>query len=146
MKVEVCTTIEVSPEQLWARLERIEDHVGWMADAQSITFVSSQRRGVGTEFDCLTAVGPLRTTDRIRVTEWAPNQAMGIEHRGVVTGRGRFVLLPLGADRTYFCWEERLRFPWWMGGPLGATLGKPVLRAIWRRNLDRLRRLAQSAD
>jgi hypothetical protein len=144
MNVQVCTTIEVAPEQLWQRLERIEDHVDWMADARSITFVSPQQRGVGTEFDCLTVVGPMRTTDRMRVTEWAPNQAMGIEHRGVVTGRGRFALLPLGADRTYFCWEERLTFPWWMGGQLGAALGRPLLRAVWRRNLIRLKHLAEA--
>jgi hypothetical protein len=141
--MQVCTTIDVAPERLWERLERIEDHVDWMADAQSITFTSSHVRGVGTEFDCVTVVGPLRTTDRMRVTEWAPGQAMGIEHRGVVTGRGRFVLLPLGTDRTYFCWEEQLHFPWWMGGEVGAALGLPVLRVIWRRNLSRLKHIAE---
>jgi hypothetical protein len=146
VNVQVCTTIDVPPQRLWARLERIEDHVEWMADARSIMFVSPQQRGVGTAFDCLTVVGPLRTTDRMVVTEWAPHEAMGIEHRGVVTGRGRFVLLPLGTDRTYFCWDERLQFPWWMGGAAGGVLGKPVLRAIWRRNLARLKQLAETSD
>jgi hypothetical protein len=60
-----------------------------------------------------------------------------------VTGRGRFVLFPLGTNRTYFCWEEQLHIPWWMGGEVGAALGLPVLRVIWRRNLARLKHIAE---
>jgi hypothetical protein len=146
MKIRVCTTIAVSPAELWRRLEPIEDHVEWMADAREIRFVSRQRRGVGTEFDCVTAIGPFRTTDRMVVTEWEPRRSMGIEHRGVVTGRGRFTLRRRRGGRTRFCWEERLRFPWWMGGPVGAFVAKPVLRAVWRRNLGRLARLATGAE
>jgi hypothetical protein len=138
--------IDVPPDRLWRRLERIEDHVEWMADARSITFLGSQRRGVGTTFDCRTAIGPLRTTDRMVVTEWSPNRALAIEHRGVVTGRGRFTLRRRRGGRTRFCWEERLQFPWWMGGPLGAFAAKPVLRAVWRRNLARLERLARDGE
>jgi len=33
-----------------------------------------------------------------------------------------------------------------MGGPLGAVAAKPLLRAVWRRNLGRLKRLAEGAD
>ena len=138
--------IDVPPDRLWRRLERIEDHVEWMADARSITFLGSQRRGVGTTFDCRTAIGPLRTTDRMVVTEWSPNRALAIEHRGVVTGRGRFTLRRRRGGRTRFCWEERLQFPWWMGGPVGAFVAKPVLRAVWRRNLARLERLARDGE
>jgi hypothetical protein len=144
VKIRVSTTIDVTPLVLWHRLERIENHVEWMTDAREITFVGAQRRGLGTEFDCLTAIGPLRTTDRMVVTEWEPRHAMGITHHGVVTGRGRFTLKRRRGGRTRFGWEERLRFPWWMGGPVGALAGKPVLRAVWRRNLARLKRLAEA--
>jgi hypothetical protein len=142
----VCTTIDVTPDRLWRRLERIEDHVDWMTDARSITFVSRSRQGVGTEFDCLTVIGPLRTTDRMVVTEWEPRRAMGIEHRGFVTGRGRFTLKRRRGGRTRFCWDERLRFPWWMGGPIGAVAAKPLLRAVWKRNLAHLKRLAEANE
>ena len=144
MKLRVCTTIDVPPARLWERLERIEHHVDWMADARSITFVGSQRRGVGTTFDCLTVVGPLRTNDRMVVTEWEPRRAMGIVHQGVVTGRGRFTLARRRGGRTRFCWQERLRFPWWMGGPIGAFAAKPVLRRVWHANIGRLKRLAEA--
>jgi uncharacterized protein YndB with AHSA1/START domain len=145
MKIRVAITIDVPPRELWRVLEPIERHVEWMADAREIRFTGSQRRGTGTEFDCVTQVGPFRTTDRMVVTAWDPGRAMGIEHRGVVTGRGRFTLRRRRGGRTRFAWHERLRFPWWMGGPLGALAAKPLLRAVWRRNLRRLKALAEAS-
>ena len=115
----------------------------WMADADSITFVTDQRQGVGTEFECLTRVGPLVTTDVMTITEWEPGRRMGIEHRGVVTGRGHFELEGDGRGRTVFCWEEDLTFPTWMGGRLGERAGRPVLMRIWRANLSRLKAKAE---
>jgi hypothetical protein len=143
VKLRVAVSIAASPAAVWRVIEPIERHVDWMADAVSITFVSSTRRGVGTSFDCLTRVGPFRTTDRMTVTEWAPERAMGIEHRGVVTGRGRFTLRRRPRGRTRFTWTEELDFPWWMGGAVGAFAARPVLRAVWRRNLRRLKRLVE---
>jgi len=144
VKLRVGITIAATPAEVWRVVEPIERHVEWMADAVSITFTGASRRGVGTEFDCLTRIGPLRTTDRMTVTEWAPGRAMGIEHRGAVTGRGRFTLRRRPRGRTRFTWTERLAFPWWMGGPAGAIAARPVLRAVWRRNLRRLKRLVET--
>jgi uncharacterized protein YndB with AHSA1/START domain len=144
VRIRVCTTIDASPERVWRVVESIEHHTAWMADAKRITFVSSSTRGVGTEFDCLTRIGPFRMTDRMTVTEWEPGRAMGIEHRGVVTGSGRFTVKRKRHGRSRFCWNERLRFPWWMGGPVGERVTKPVLRRLWRRNLTRLRRIAEA--
>ena len=125
---------------MWADLEDISSHVQWMHDAVAIRFTSRRRRGVGTTFDCDTRVGPLRTTDRMEVTEWRPGKAMGIRHRGVVTGTGRFTLRRRRRrGGTTFTWDERLRFPWWVGGPLAGFAAKPVLRAVWRRNLRALK-------
>jgi hypothetical protein len=107
-----------------------------MHDAEAIRFLTEQRRGVGTRFECDTRVGPIRLTDVMEVTEWRPRRAMGIRHVGVVTGAGRFRLRRLPGGRTRFTWTERLHFPWWLGGPIGANL---VLAVIWRRNLANLR-------
>ena len=41
-------------------------------------------------------------------------------------------------------WSERLRFPWWMGGALGAWAAAPVLYLVWRSNLGRLADLVES--
>ena len=137
--IRICTTIVASPAEVWAAVERIESHTDWMQDAVSITFRSAQLDGVGAEFDCLTRVGPLHTTDHFVVTEWRPGEAMGISHRGSVTGEGAFHLYPWGERATQFCWEENLRFPWWLGGIAGERLGRPILRRVWQGNLARLK-------
>lgn len=139
LAIHLCTTIGATPEFVWSEVEDIETHVDWMADAVSITFRTEAHSGVGTKFECLTRIGPLSTTDVMTVTEWEPGEAMGIEHRGVVTGKGRFTLRPVGTALTEFCWTEELRYPVWMGGAIGERLSRPILMRVWSGNLKRLR-------
>lgn len=143
--IAVSTVIDVLPDALWSILEPVERHVDWMADAESITFTSEQTRGVGTRFICETKVGPIRLRDDMEITEWTPGHAMGVRHRGIVTGSGRFTLSQRGPHSTNFIWREQLQFPWWMGGPVAGFLGgRLVLRAIWRRNLKKLKSLSET--
>ena len=151
-RIRVRTSIGATPSQVWETVRHIERHVDWMVDAESIRFTSEERSGVGTTFDCATKVGPLRLTDRMEITEWQPQQAMGVRHSGLVTGEGRFTLTPTGPDSTgpdntgstEFVWEERLVFPWWMGGPIGGVVGGQILRLVWKRNLRALKRTVES--
>ena len=143
-RIRVSTTIEAPLEAVWEYVRRIDSHTEWMADAESISFRSSQTEGVGTAFDCCTKVGPIRLTDAMVVTEWNERAAIGVRHTGLVTGEGRFTLAPAGTNRTEFCWAEELDFPWWMGGLLGDVVGARILEWVWRRNLKTLR--AQFAD
>ena len=195
MSLRVETTIDASPEAVWAHLEDVASHVEWMADAVAIEFLTDRRQGTGTRFACLTQVWVFRTTDIMEITEWSPPRVMGVRHAGAVSGDGRFELHPTdpaarsaepgrsdkpdrsaepdhsdqpgqpgGTDEpghsdqpgqparsdepggsTTMTWTERLYFPWWMGGPLGATLARPVLRRIWRTNLARLKTLVEAA-
>ncbi len=135
--IRVAIEIDATPERVWEIVEPVENHVDWMHDAVAIRFTGEQTRGVGTEFLCDTKVGPFKLVDRMELTEWVPNEAMGVSHTGMVKGVGRFTLTPLAdGEHTRFTWEETLHFPWWMGGPVGAFVGgKIVLAAIWRRNL-----------
>jgi hypothetical protein len=144
VKIRIGTMIDAPPAATWQVVEQLERHVDWMADAESIRFVGAQTRGEGTTFDCVTKVGPIRLTDRMTVIEWEPGKLVGIQHRGVVTGRGRFTLRRRRGGRTWFQWNERLTFPWWMGGPVGAIAAKPVLRRVWRRNLLRLKSIVEA--
>ena len=139
-------TIEATPDEVWEAVEDISTHVRWMGDAESITFTSDKTRGKGTTFDCLTRVGPFALVDRMEITRWDEGRAMGVIHTGLVTGVGEFRLKGKGRGkgRTRFSWRERLRFPWWMGGPLGALAAKPVMVLIWRRSLRRLADLVES--
>lgn len=134
--------LDASPRQVWAAVDDIASHVEWMEDAVAIRFTSAKRAGVGTTFECDTKVGPISLVDRMEVTEWRPGKAMGIRHTGLVTGTGRFTITRRrlrGGSR--FTWSERLVFPIWLGGPLGAFVASPVLRLVWKRNLRNLKRL-----
>lgn len=139
MRIRVGVTIAAPPATVWRALESIERHVDWMSDAVSIRFTGAKTRGIGTTFDCPTKVGPFRFVDHMVVTEWEPVAVLGVEHRGAVAGRGRFTLRRRPGGRTRFTWTEELQFPRWLGGSAGALMAKPVLRAIWRRNLHRLK-------
>jgi carbon monoxide dehydrogenase subunit G len=137
--IRVRRVIERPPAAVWDRLADIADHVTWMADAAAIRFTTERRQGVGTAFECETRVGPLRTLDRMEVTEWAPGEAIGVDHRGIVTGTGRFTLrASTDGQRTELTWDEDLRLPWYLGGLLTAALARPVLRRVWTANLRRL--------
>jgi hypothetical protein len=131
MKIVVAIDIDATAEQIWRVLEPIERHVDWMADAESITFTTEQTRGKGTEFDCATKIGPIRLVDHMIVTDWDPPHRMGIEHHGLVRGRGCFAIA-----NGRFTWTEDLQFPWW--------ISTPVLRRIWRRNLLRLKQAVEN--
>jgi hypothetical protein len=142
-RLEVATTLDAAPEQVWDDIEDIASHVEWMEDAVAIQFTSGRESGVGTTFDCDTKVGPFRLTDHMEITSWVPGKEMGVRHVGMVTGSGVFTLTPVrdgatGRERTRFVWTEQLRFPWYFGGPIGAFAARPVLGAIWRRNLRNL--------
>ena len=138
-RIVVSTVIPADPRRIWADVRNISSHVEWMADAVAITFTSQTHEGPGTTFDCATKVGPLKLVDQMVVTEWTDDEVMGIRHVGLVTGTGRFTLDPVGDGSTRFTWDERLVFPWWMGGSIGALVGGRVLRIVWKRNLRNLR-------
>lgn len=137
-RIRVSTVLDAPPAAVWADLQDIGSHVEWMADAIAIRFLSVQTSGVGTRFECDTKIGPITLTDVMEITEWVPGKVMGVRHAGVVTGTGRFTLKKARGGRTQFQWKEKLVYPPWMGGPVGAFLSKPVLRWVWRRNLKRL--------
>ena len=142
-RIRVSTVIDAPPPDVWDVVRRVERHVDWMADAVAIEFTSATRSGVGTTFDCATKVGPIRLTDRMEITEWRDGRAIGVRHVGLVTGVGRFTLRRARGGRTRFSWDERLTFPWWLGGPVGGVIGGRVMRRIWRGNLRTLKHLVE---
>ena len=146
-RVTVAVDIDAPPEAVWRVVEPIEDHVDWMHDAASIRFTSELTRGVGTTTVVDTRVGPLHVSDHMTITEWDEGRSMGVEHTGVVTGRGRFTLEPNGRGGTRFAWDEDLQFPWWLGGRAGEAVGgRVVLARVWRRNLQALKRLVEDGQ
>jgi len=137
-RIRVTIDISASPAEVWADVKHIDRHVEWMHDAEAITFTTAAVSGVGTTFDCATKIGPLRLTDKMEVTDWVPDERMGVRHAGLVTGEGQFTLESSADGGTHFAWEEQLTFPWWMGGPIGGLVGGQILKLVWRRNLKLL--------
>lgn len=133
--VDIAAPIDV----VWREAADLSSHAEWMADAESIEFEGDQRFGVGTVMRVETVVGPLRTTDRMEVTEWVEGESIGVKHSGIVTGSGFFRLSPV-AGGTRFTWTEDLTFPRYLGGAVTAFFARPVLGFIWRRNLAGLKR------
>lgn len=143
--IRVSVEIDAPVQTVWDVVEPVERHVDWMADAVAIRFIGSQTRGVGTEFFCDTKVGPIKLVDKMTITAWEPGRVMGVRHTGVVTGTGEFTLEPTPSGGALFTWTEKLVFPWWLGGPVGALVGgQVVMKAIWRRNLRVLKKLVES--
>jgi hypothetical protein len=144
--IQVSININAPVSRVWEVVEPVERHIDWMADAVAIRFQTEQTRGVGTKFFCDTKVGPIKLVDVMTITAWEPNAVMGVTHTGVVTGTGEFTLTALSDTTTRFTWTESLVFPWWLGGPIGAIVGgQIVMKAIWRRNLRKLKKLVEAA-
>lgn len=145
-RIEVSVELNATPARVWEVVEPVERHVDWMADAVAIHFTSEQHQGVGTTFICDTKVAFITLKDRMEITEWEPESAMGVRHTGIVTGTGVFTLTPLDdGRRTRFTWTEELTFPWFLGGRLGELVGgNVVMKAIWRRNLRKLKELVET--
>lgn len=137
--VIVSVDIAAPLSKVWNEAADLASHAEWMADAEKIDFLTEARSGVGTRMAVETKVGPLTTTDIIEVTEWVEPKTIGVIHSGVVTGTGAFMIEPLDAATTRFTWREELDLPWFFGGPLGATVARPIFGWIWRRNLGRLK-------
>lgn len=142
--IELTAWFEAPPDQVWAELADLGSHVEWMADAMAIHFLTEETTGVGAQMRVPTRIGPFRANDLMTVVEWDEGRVIAVEHIGAVSGVGRFEILPVGTG-TELRWSEKLRFPRWLGGPVGAWLAGPILRRIWRGNLRRLgERLAVS--
>lgn len=136
--ITVSVTVPLPVAVVWDELRHIDRHVEWMNDAVSLSFVTDQREGEGTSFHCKTRIGPFVTNDVMTITRWENETVMGVEHKGLIKGEGAFFLHG-NEGRTTLVWQEELRFPWYLGGPLTAYAAMPVLTYIWRRNLANFR-------
>jgi carbon monoxide dehydrogenase subunit G len=135
--IRLSVRFPASPERLWEELADLASHAEWMADADAISFIGDQTTGVGTQMRVPTRIGPLRTNDLMTVTGWEEGRMIEVNHVGAVSGTGRFEVVGVEGG-SQLEWSESLRFPWWLGGPVGAWLARPILKWVWRANLKRL--------
>tara|TARA_B100000902_G_C27287641_1_gene905320 strand:- start:1760 stop:2200 length:441 start_codon:yes stop_codon:yes gene_type:complete len=139
--ITVSTIINKPLNDVWEEVSVLKNHTNWMKDAVNIEFLTESTQGINTEMKVLTKVGPIKLFDYMTVTEWIEKKSIGVDHVGIVTGKGKFTLTELGESKTEFQWEETLKFPFYLAGPIGEFFGAPVLRLIWRNNLKGLKEL-----
>jgi len=144
--INVAIAISRPPAEVWDSVKDIESHTEWMKDASAIRITSQSKAGEGTHFECDTKIGPFRLVDKMTITSWQENSVMGVSHQGIVSGWGQFSLEESHSGGTIFRWAESLRFPWYLGGQLGAVIARPILRWVWNGNLRRLKALIEQSD
>jgi uncharacterized protein YndB with AHSA1/START domain len=135
--ITLSTRYDASPERVWMELADLGSHADWMGDAVDVQFESGPTSGLGTRMRVPTRFGPFRTNDEMKVIEWVEGRVIGVEHRGAVSGIGRFEI-SREDEGTRLTWTETLRFPWWLGGAIGAWFAQPIMKSVWRKNLGRL--------
>tara|TARA_Y100000593_G_C4078540_1_gene222741 strand:- start:71 stop:505 length:435 start_codon:yes stop_codon:yes gene_type:complete len=139
--INVYTTINSPLKIVWNEVSKLENHTNWMHDAVKIDFLSENNRGLGVKMKVLTKVGPIRLYDYMTVTEWVEEESIGVDHIGIVKGKGRFKLEKVDDNKTLFIWEETLKFPIYLGSIVGEFFGAPFLKLIWKRNLKNLKEI-----
>ena len=142
-RIEVSTIIHKPIEVVWDEVKIMKNHVNWMQDAAKIDFLSENEAGIDTKMKVLTKVGPLSLNDIITVTSWDEMKSIGVVHEGIVTGEGAFYLSKNTENSTRFDWIETLKAPLYLGGPIAELFGGIVLKAIWKKNLNNLKKIIE---
>jgi hypothetical protein len=142
-RIEISTVINKQLNVVWDEVKIMENHVNWMEDAVKIDILSENNSGLNTKMNVLTKVGPITLNDIITVTEWKEKESIGVIHEGIVTGEGVFYLTSLDESKTKFQWVEILKFPFYLGGPLGEIFGGLILKLIWKKNLKNLKEIIE---
>ncbi len=122
------------PEVVWELITDWEHQDDWMLEASDFAVVSTRREGVGVEAEATISIGGIKTRDRVRIAQWQPGQALGIEHLGWVSGHAEMKLVPSNGS-TRLIWSEHFTPPLGVVGALGMTLFKPIMYRIFMRDL-----------
>ena len=142
-RIKVSTIIDRPINEVWDEVKIMENHVNWMQDAAKIDFLSENKFGMDTKMKVLTKVGPFSLNDIITVTSWDEMKSIGVVHEGIVTGEGAFYLSKNTEASTNFDWIEILKAPFYLGGPIAELFGGIVLKAIWKKNLNNLKKIIE---
>ena len=142
--IQVETLIYASLDDVWNEVSKIENHSKWMKDAVNIDFQTDNKSGVGTKIKVLTKIGPIKLNDFMTFTKWEEKKSIGVDHVGIVSGKGEMKFEKIDENTTKFKWTETLKFPIYLGGVIGELFGKPVLELIWKQNLNNLKKIIET--
>ena len=124
--ISVETTINAPLNKVWDEVSQIKNHSNWMKDAVKIDFESELRSGIGTKIKVLTKIGPFKLYDYMTFTKWEENKTIGVDHVGIVTGKGEMQFKKIDEYTTNFKWTETLK--------ISNISRRTNRRSIWRTN------------
>jgi carbon monoxide dehydrogenase subunit G len=142
--IEVFTEISINApaDAIWPYLVDWENLGDWMEEASDFLVTSNHREGVGVTAEATVKIGGIKTRDAIRVATWEPPRLLVIEHLSWVKGSGRLSSIREGGG-SLLTWKETLVPPLGIAGALGMRLFKPLMRRIFQRDLETLKRLVE---
>src|SRR5438105_11460393 len=139
MRIHGSTLLPAEPERVWPVLVDWERQASWMPDVAWIR-VDGPERELGARLSVRTKVVVVPALiDQVVVTAWEPPRLLRVEHRGLVRGRGEWLLTPAPGG-TSFEWTEELTMPPGRLGELALRLYGPIQRSRLRRSLTNLSR------
>lgn len=106
--VSASIDVAVSAQQLWDAVTDWERQGDWMPQT-TVTVDPTSPTGLGQRFTARSGVGPAGFDDPMVVDVWEAPRRCEVAHLGrVVTGRGVFLVEPIGENRSRFTWNEEL--------------------------------------
>jgi hypothetical protein len=142
--IVVSAEVDAPIEVVWAVAADVERQPEWMAEMSDLRMETPPPLGVGSRGSATVSVAGFSTTDPVTVTEFEPPRRFGVRHEGRIHGDGLISLAAKAAvGPTIVEWRERLLppvFPY-----LGAIVMRPVLRRVFRDDLERLAAMVEDA-
>ncbi len=140
--VHTFVVVDAPIDLVWRELADIEGQPRWMADLVDVDVLDPGPIGVGTRAIGSVAILGLRVDDPVTITAFESPRRFAISHDGVFRGRGTIDLRPgVDGSTTIVDWRETLVAP--VLPFLWAALARPVLRATFQADLERLRELVE---
>jgi hypothetical protein len=141
-EIRCVETIAAPLQQTWDVAADIARQPEWMHEMKRVEILTPPPIGVNSRGRATVRIFAISTTDDVVITTFTPPHAFGIRHEGRFEGEGLLQFASRDATTTEVNWMEYLRPP--LMPHLGGFLQRPVLRAIFRADLQRLRLLLET--
>jgi polyketide cyclase/dehydrase/lipid transport protein len=134
-------------ETVWDVLTDIDGQTRWMDDMKAVRILTAPPTGVGTRAEGDIRIFGIGVLDPITVTAFDRPTRFAIRHEGAFSGEGLIQLessagVP-GDPTTTARWTETIVPP--LLPHLGALVLAPILRWVFERDLENLRKLIETA-
>ena len=142
-EMRMSITIEAPIERVWEYASDIHRQPEWMHEMKRVEMLTPGPIRVGSRGRATVRIFGISTTDDVVITRLEPPTAFGIRHEGRFTGEGLLLFGAAPGGATTVDWMEHLRPP--LFPTIGGFLQRPILAAIFRSDLRRLKASIESS-